>query len=132
MEKKERFTNAYNYLRGKGYFHTQKDVAEKMHSTQQNISAAIAGNEKVLTNNFIIRFCAAFGGVINAEWIISGEGNMTGDINGNNNTIGNANSVVFNESSTINKLIDEMAAMRIAHERETAQLLEIIKNLTSK
>lgn len=69
---------------------------------------------------------------LNRTWLLTGEGNMiVGDVNGNN-AIGNANSVVVNESSTIEKLIAEMAAQREAHERETSQLLEIIKNLTNK
>ena len=129
MNKQERFKDAYDFLRGKGYFHTQKEAADKMHTTQQNMSAAIKGIEKVLTDNFIIRFCAAFDNIITPEWIISGSGTMTA-INGNNNAVGHSH-VVVNDSTTAAKLIEEMAQQRIAYQSQIDRLVKIIENLTN-
>ena len=70
----ERLNTAYNALKKKGVVHTQKDVAEKMGASASNVSSALKGVEKVLTYNFIIRFCETF--KINPQWLLTGEGEM--------------------------------------------------------
>ncbi len=133
MNRKERFEKSYEYLRSKGCFHTQKDAAEKMKTTQQNMSAALKGNEKVLTDNFIIRFCAAFDGIINSEWIMEGTGTMLiGDVNGGNNAIGEKSQVFVHGDENIGKLIEEMAAQRETFQMQINHLLKIIDKLTQK
>lgn len=76
MDKKQRIQAAYEHLRSIGLVHTQKDVAIAMKSTQQNVSAAFGGNEKVLTDRFIARFNAAFDDIFDVNWIITGNGSM--------------------------------------------------------
>jgi phage repressor protein C with HTH and peptisase S24 domain len=80
MDKKERLIKAYDYLREKGLAHTQKDIAEKMKSTQQNVSSALNGKESVLTNNFLARFNNAYDNIFSLGWLLKGEGEM---LNGN-------------------------------------------------
>lgn len=76
MEKVERLKMAYQYLRGKGKIHSQKDLAIAMQTTPPNISTALKGDERVLTNKFLHRLNAAFNDIFNIEWLISGEGDM--------------------------------------------------------
>lgn len=75
MNKKERINRAYEYLRFKGVVKKHDDVAKKMKAARTNISAALSGDEKVLTDNFIARFCAAFT-EISYTWLLLGEGDM--------------------------------------------------------
>ena len=76
MKRDERLREAFNYLKNKGVVHKQKDVAEKMGSTEPNVSAALKGAEHVLTDNFLMRFNQAFGNIFNDEWLRTGEGEM--------------------------------------------------------
>lgn len=76
MEKKERFNEAFNYLKNKGIVHTQKDVAEKMGSTSPNVSSALKGVESVLTGSFLKRFNEAFGEIFDEQWLLTGDGDM--------------------------------------------------------
>lgn len=76
MDKKERFNKAYNYLRSEGLIAKQEHLAEKMGATRPNVSLALKGNTKVLTDNFLTRFCRAYPGTFNLEWLLSGEGEM--------------------------------------------------------
>lgn len=135
MNKKERFNEAFRFLRGKGFVQTQKDVAEKMGSTAPNVSSALKGVESVLTENFLRRFNSAFDGVFSDDWLISGEGEMlsplisqtvTGD--GNTSVAGNGNHV----NTTADALIAEIAAQRRVTEKAQAQidrLLSVIEKM---
>lgn len=76
MDKKERFNQAYEHLYKKGIIHEQKDLAAMMKASKSNISSALKGKESVLTDNFIRRFCNAFKGTFNEDWILTGEGEM--------------------------------------------------------
>lgn len=74
MTKKDRFNEAFKYLRSKGTIHTQKDVADKMESSASNISRALKGVESVMTDRFLMRFGDTFG--ISIEWLLTGCGEM--------------------------------------------------------
>lgn len=76
MTKKDRFNEAFRYLRGNGFVDTQKDVAIKMGASAPNVSSALNGVEGVLTDRFLRRFNAAFGDVFNEKWLLTGEGEM--------------------------------------------------------
>lgn len=76
MEKVERINMAFQYLRGTGKIHSQKDLAIAMQTTPPNISSALKGDERVLTNKFLHRFNAAFDDIFNLEWLIDGDGKM--------------------------------------------------------
>ncbi|WP_277640047.1 S24 family peptidase [Bacteroides graminisolvens] len=77
-----RLNQAVRYLVWKGHVSiqsTQKDIAEKMGTTTSNISAALKGNDRFLTEGFISRFNTAFKGTFNEEWILNGKGEMAND-----------------------------------------------------
>lgn len=76
MERKERFNEAYTFLKNRGVIHTQKDLSEKMGASPSNVSSALKGVESVLTNKFLTRFNESFGGVFNTSWLLDGAGSM--------------------------------------------------------
>lgn len=84
-----RLQQAYDYLRNHGIVHTQKQVADKMSSTPQNVSAALNG--KNLSPHYIRRFNHAFGDIFNLDWLLNGEGEMLANNNTTNNNIINGN-----------------------------------------
>lgn len=75
MDKKERFNKAYNFLKYEGVVKTQDDVAKIMGASRSNVSSALKGNEKVLTDNFLTRFARAFK-QISLTWLLDEEGQM--------------------------------------------------------
>lgn len=76
MTKKDRINEAYQFLRGRGIVHTQKDIAAAMGASPSNISSALKGAENVLTDSFVFRFNKAFNNVFNESWLLTGEGEM--------------------------------------------------------
>ena len=71
----ERLNEAFNYLRFKGLVKTQKDLAEAIGATAPNVSSALKGDEKFLTDSFIARFAETFE-EISSHWLSTGEGDM--------------------------------------------------------
>ena len=98
MKRNERLKEAYRYLRDRGVVHTQQDIASRMRKPKTNVSSAFNGNEKYLTDKFLMDFNKAFKGIFNEDWLISGDGLMIIP-NGNVNQMGNNNSA--NNSDTI-------------------------------
>ena len=76
MDKKTRFNAAYDYLLSIGRAHKQKDIAVAMSSTEANISQALKGHPKVLTDNFLLRFLTAFPDIFSMSWMFTGKGSM--------------------------------------------------------
>lgn len=76
MERKDRFDNAINYLRGKGIIHTQRDIAEKMNAAPSNVSKARKGEESVLTDSFLKRFNRAFNNIFDIDYLLNGIGKL--------------------------------------------------------
>lgn len=76
IERKERFRTAFEYVRSKDSSLTQVSVAKKMGAGEATLSSALAGNPKSLTDKFLKRFNAAFDGVFNIKWLLTGEGEM--------------------------------------------------------
>lgn len=75
MNKKERLNKAYGFLKYEGVVKTQDDVARMMGASRSNVSSALKGNEKVLTDNFLTRFARAFK-QISLNWLIEEQGPM--------------------------------------------------------
>lgn len=73
----KRLNEAFNYLRYSGLISTQKDLSDMLGSSPSNISKALKGDERVLTDNFLVRFSDAFSDISSA-WLLTGEGDMLG------------------------------------------------------
>lgn len=76
MSKSQSIQEARNYLIFKGIISTQQDIANKMNVSKSNISRAINGDKKYLTEKFLIRFNDAFDNIFNIQWLLTGEGEM--------------------------------------------------------
>lgn len=81
-EKVLRLNKGFEYLRSIGMVHTQADVAKAMGASRPNVSSALKGDGKVLTDKFLKRFANAFD-VLSQDWLLTGEGPMlTSDLSG--------------------------------------------------
>lgn len=124
MEKKERINQAFSYLKDNGLVHTQRDLAEKMGATAPNVSSALKGVDNVLTDNFLLRFNNAFGGIFNDNWLLTGEGSMLTDP-----ATAPAASSSTDLSSALNKAMDEIAAQRRLTEKSQQQIDRLLSLL---
>ena len=75
MDKKERFNKAYGFLKYEGVIKKQEDVAKAMGASAANVSSALSGRERVLTDNFLMRFANAFR-QISLDWLLNEKGPM--------------------------------------------------------
>lgn len=73
--KAERINKAVAYLKGEQIIKFQKDIMDAMKADKNTVSQALLGNDKYLTDSFIARFAEVFPD-INADWLLTGKGNM--------------------------------------------------------
>ena len=59
-----------------GLIENQEDLSYKMGASRSNISSALSGRESVLTDRFLRRFCHAFPGMFNLDWLLYEQGEM--------------------------------------------------------
>ena len=74
--KQKRLKEVYEYVRSKYGIHTQSDFADALKITRPAISSAMNGNEAYLTKNLFQKICAAFPGVFNLDYLLTGEGTL--------------------------------------------------------
>ena len=98
--KKERFNAAFEYLKNRGLVHMQRDLAEAIGTTESNISHALKGDEKALTDSLCMRLSRAYD-MISAQWLICGDGEMVINNNINNNFITSDNIKNFPDYSSL-------------------------------
>lgn len=137
MKRDERLREAFNYLKNKGVVHKQKDVAEKMGSTEPNVSAALKGAEHVLTDNFLMRFNQAFGNIFNDEWLRTGEGEMIknsqsiGDISNSNvsgvNVNGNGIQINPNAYDALLKIVEANQKSTEKFQEQMGRLITLLE-----
>ena len=128
--KRERFVAAYDVLRHRGLAFKHQDVADKMGASRPNVSAAMNGDEKNLTDKFLKRFNDAYGGLFNDEWLLTGKGEMLRPII--SQTVNGAGNNSVNVNSDLSKALEEIAAQRRVTEKAQEQidrLLSIIEKM---
>ena len=76
MSKKDRFCAAYENLRHIDKIRTQQALADVIGSTSQNVSRALSGNTKELTDNILLRFLTAYPDIFSMSWMFTGKGTM--------------------------------------------------------
>lgn len=74
--RQERLREVYDYLRSNFGIHTQAGFAAALLITRPAISSAMNGNEAYLTNSLFQKICAAFPGVFNLDYLLTGEGTL--------------------------------------------------------
>lgn len=72
----ERLNQSVEYLRFNGIARTRESLALRMGLLQPHVSSALKGDPKRLTKRFISKFLDAYGDYINAQWLLTGEGEM--------------------------------------------------------
>lgn len=75
-DKGKRLADAIEYLKEIGAVSNLEDVANKVDRSKNNISSAINGDKRYLSNKFLKHFNACFRNVFNLDWLIDGIGNM--------------------------------------------------------
>ena len=125
MERKERLKKAFDYLLSQGIVHKQKDLASAIGSTGPNISKALKGDPKVLTDNFCRRIQENVK-VISADWLISGHGDM---IIKDSNNVATEQIPVPDYSSLMNATIAAKDETIASLKRELATKEELLHSL---
>ena len=74
--RKIRLLEVYEYVRKHFGIHTKKDFAEKIGLTLPAMYSAFSGKEEYLTENLMVKICAAFPGVFNLIYLTDGESEL--------------------------------------------------------
>lgn len=79
MEKQnctDRLRQSIDFLRLNNVVKTHEDIASALGYSRTNVTKAINGDSRYLTNKFLIRFADTYGDYISAAWLIDGIGEM--------------------------------------------------------
>lgn len=77
MENKgKRLAEAIEYLKQNGEVNNLDDVAQKVDRSKNNISSAINGDKRYLSDKFLKHFNACFKNIFSPNWLINGVGPM--------------------------------------------------------
>ena len=76
MSRKDRLNEVYEHLRNHFGIHTKTQFAAVLKITQPALSSAMNGNEAYLTDNLFKRICAAYQGVFNLDYLLTGNGQL--------------------------------------------------------
>lgn len=74
--KQGRLQEVYEYVRAHCGVHTKTEFAIRLHMTQPALSAAMNGKEAYLTQNLFQKICAAFPGIFNLDYLLTGQGEL--------------------------------------------------------
>lgn len=74
--RKDRLNEVYEHLRNHFGIHTKTQFAAVLKITQPALSSAMNGNEAYLTDNLFKRICAAYQGVFNLNYLLTGNGQL--------------------------------------------------------
>ena len=75
-QRKERLKEVYEHLRRHFGIHTQIDFAKAIGLTRPAVSSAMNGNESYLTDSLFKKICAAYQGVFNLDYLLTGNGTL--------------------------------------------------------
>lgn len=77
--KQQILKEVYEHIRAHHGIHTQKDFAEALRISRPALSSAMNGNKAYLTENLFQKICAAFPGVFNLNYMLTGNGSLLTD-----------------------------------------------------
>lgn len=123
--RKERLVEVYDHLRSHFGIHTKTQFASVLKLTQPALSSAINGNESYLTDNLFKRICAAFQGVFNLDYLLTGEGELlsTSNASQQQSTQNDNHAQAIEPSSMVNAIISSHH-IAIASKDETITSLQ--------
>lgn len=76
MDASDRIKQAVNYLRFNGVENSHEAIAAKLKRNRANVTKAINGYPRYLTESFLKEFASAYSDYINESWLLTGEGEM--------------------------------------------------------
>lgn len=97
MDRKERIDIAFRHLVNEKKVSTKKDVAilmSKKGKPNNNVYTALNGDERYLTDQFLMRFNNAFDNCFNYEWLRDGTGEMLRKTGDTSNIVNNGNNAI--------------------------------------
>ena len=127
--RQERLKEVYEHLRQHFGVHTQIDFAKAVGLTRPAISSAMNGNEAYLTDNLFKRICAAYQGVFNLDYLLTGEGDLLTieeEIHKEEHTI-DQSSLINAALSAKDETIENLKARIVDLQRTISDKEEIIK-----
>ncbi len=139
MTRNERMQTAFNYLRLEGLANNQRNLSEKVGTTPSNVSKALKGDERFLTDKFLRRFNAAFGNVFNEDWLLTGEGEMlrpSASVHqqGGDNATQVGGDYNVNSAAALERALDEIAEQRklvATAQGQISRLIAVIERMTA-
>lgn len=70
--RKERLNEVYQYLRQHHGIHTKTEFADAIQVKRPGLYSAMNGNEAYLTDSLFNKICAAFQGLFNLDYLLTG------------------------------------------------------------
>lgn len=140
----ERINIAYQLLLKNGIISSKKDMANKMNYNYTNITSALKGSRKYLTDSFIKEFNKTFGYLFCDLWLLTGEGDMLSkgdetkesiDVTGNSNiVVGRDNNGHISTAECQDQLKDALLKIKHLQERlkDKEEMIEILKSQLNK
>lgn len=135
-----RFLDAVDALINQSYIKNKADLAQVVGIAPSTISKIISGDSRYFTPTQLERFNRAFGGMFNVQYLLTGEGQLMAEVNGNNNAIGVGNttlstskrsgrdSITNNHNTTNNYNVPDMQVVINQYEATISRLETTIKN----
>lgn len=124
--KQDRLQEVYEYVRAHYSVHTKSEFAMRLHITQPALSAAMNGKEAYLTQNLFQKICAAYPGVFNLDYLLTGDGELLAEINGPMPQEPQTATPTLDTSSYLNALLAKTDETIASLKRELATKDELI------
>jgi hypothetical protein len=75
-DRKDRLNEAYEYVRKHFGIYNKSVFAEEIRVARAGLYSALNGNESYLTDNLFQKICAAYPGVFNLDYLLTGNGEL--------------------------------------------------------
>ena len=123
LERQKRLVEVYEYLRSHYGVHTQVDFAAAVGASRAVVSSALNGNPQYLTDKMFQKICAAFPGVFNLDYLLTGEGEL----------LASSEQQPTNQEPDLQReLIESLKARIDDKDREIAYLRSVIDRLHNR
>lgn len=123
-ERQKRLIEVYEHLRRYLGIHTKTGFAEAVHYGRTSMSAAMNGDEKYLTDSLFKNICAAFPGVFNLEYLLTGNGILITPEEDAKNEMIRIDHEQINKSIDVNSLVDKAVEIAVSSKNETINVFK--------
>ena len=102
-----RLTKAVEYLRDNGMARKHEEIADLSGLSRSNVTSALNGDYKRITEGNLRKFAAAYSDYINEDWLLTGEGRMEKKL-----TFEVPSDLTDGYLSLVNKIINDKGSLR--------------------